>query len=155
MILSRFSDLAQQVALPPNMRKAIQFLQSAHWDELPSGRVAIDDDQVFAIISSYTTHQPEKMVELEAHQKYIDIQYILSGREVIGWASAENVLLSGAYNPEKDAWNGNLPIEQLTFLHVDAGQATIFYPTDAHAPQIADGAPCMVRKVVVKVAIQS
>jgi len=34
-----------------------------------------------------------------------------------------------------------------------AGQLAVLRPEDGHAPRIAAGSPCLVRKIVVKVAV--
>ena len=153
MILANLSNLMHQVVLTPNMEKALQFLQSSNLDSLLSGRTVIDGDQVFAIISSYSTIPSGEIVEMEGHKKYIDIQYILSGEEMMGWSSAENVPVTRAYDSEKDFWNGELPENRLTWLKLTTGQAAIFYPGDAHAPQMTKSEPAQVKKIVVKVAL--
>ena len=153
MILANLSDLIHQVVQTPNMKKALQFLQSSNLDSLPLGRILIDGDRVFAIISSYSTIPSGEIVELEGHKKYIDIQYILSGEEMIGWSSAENVPVTRIYDSEKDFWNGELQEGKLTWLKLTGGQAAILYPSDAHAPQMTKSKPAPVKKVVVKVAL--
>jgi biofilm protein TabA len=153
MILADFNDISQQAMLTPNMEKAIDFLRRTDLTSLPEGRVAIDGDEVYAIVSVYTTKPLDRLVELEGHKKYVDIQLLLAGREVIGWASAKALPVTVPYDEDKDFWNGNLAIEQLTFLRLAAGQAAVFYPSDAHAPQAADGEPTPVKKIVVKVAL--
>ena len=152
MILVNFSDLVQQVVLTANMKKAVQFLRRSDLETLPAGRMEIDGSKVFAIISSFTTKPAGEILELEGHRKYIDIHTLLSGREAMGWASTENVPVTKAYDARKDSWTGNLPAAGMTLLLLKAGQAVVFYPADAHAPQLADGEPMPVKKIVVKVA---
>jgi beta-galactosidase beta subunit len=57
------------------------------------------------------------------------------------------------YDPAKDAWLGTVPADQITPLRLAAGQLTVLYPTDAHAPRHAAGASMAVKKIVVKVAV--
>jgi biofilm protein TabA len=153
MILANLEHISQQVVLTPNMEKAIHFLRRSDVALLPDGQMAIDGDKVFAIVSTYKTRHLGEVVELEGHNKYIDIQFLAGGREVIGWASIEDVPVTLPYNESKDFWSGNLPEDQLTWVKLAAGQAAILYPSDAHAPQSSDGTPAPVKKIVVKVAI--
>lgn len=153
MILANLSDIVYQVVQTPNMEKALHFLRNSDLDALPLGRTLIDGNSVYAIISSYSTIVSGKILELEGHKKYVDIQYVLSGEEMIGWSSAEDVPVTRAYDSEKDFWNGELPEKKLTWLKLTGGQAAILYPSDAHAPQMTRSKPAQVKKVVVKVAL--
>jgi biofilm protein TabA len=91
--------------------------------------------------------------KLEFHRKYIDVQYMASGEEVIGWASVERVTITAAYDEEKDIAFGTAPLSEVTPLHLSAGQLVVLYPKDAHAPKLAAGKPSQVKKIVVKVAV--
>jgi biofilm protein TabA len=153
MILSNLEHISQQVVLTPNMEKALLFLRQPDVRLLSDGRVAIDGDKVFAIVSTYITRQLGEVVELEGHKKFIDIQFLANGYERIGWIPTEDVPVTVSYDENKDFWNGDLLGEQLTWVKLAAGQAIILYPSDAHAPQSADGVPALVKKIVVKVAI--
>jgi biofilm protein TabA len=153
MILANLEHLSQQVVLTPNMEKAIHFLRRSDVALLPDGQVAIDGDKVFAIVSTYKTRHLGELVELEGHNKYIDVQFLVAGREAMGWIPIEYVPVTVPYDESKDFWNGNLLGEQLTWVKLAAGQAVILYPSDAHAPQSADGVPALVKKIVVKVAV--
>jgi biofilm protein TabA len=152
MILANLEHISQQVGLTSNMEKAIHFLCSSDVGLLPDGRVAIDGDKVFAIVSTYKTRYLGEVVELEGHYKYIDVQFLVAGKESIGWAPTEDVPITVSYDGSKDSWNGNLPQEQLTWVKLVTGQAAILYPSDAHAPQSSVEVPTLVRKIVVKVA---
>jgi biofilm protein TabA len=154
MILSALEDVHQQGIFPVNINQAIHFLHSSNLASLPDGRLVIDGDQVYAIVSTYTTRPLGKTIELEGHRKFVDIQFLLAGKEIIAWASSGTVPVTVDYDESKDLWKGIRPVEQLTLLHLSTGQTAILYPSDAHAPQIADGEPATVKKIVIKVAIK-
>ena len=87
---------------------------------------------------------------LEGHLEYIDIQYIVKGSEIIGWAKKDGQKESIPYSNERDIafYEGDYePIK------LDAGQFVIFYPEDLHLPCLKNGKPSVVKKVVVKVRI--
>jgi YhcH/YjgK/YiaL family protein len=102
-------------------------------------------------VSEYLTKNEED-ARYEAHQKYIDIQYVVSGKELIGVApmlQKKDVL--EPYDASKD-------VEFLTFTNGENRQAKsdrffIFFPEDAHRPGLKDGENSPVRKIVVKVKI--
>ncbi len=153
MIVADLENLFQQTSPTPNLEKAFHFLRQPGLASMPAGRVTIDGDKVFAIVSAYTTRNLGETPELEGHKKYIDIQFMLEGQEIIGWASAKTVPIMRLYDDSKDVWTGEFPASRLTLLRLSTGQAAILYPSDAHIPQIADGEPTPVKKIVVKVAL--
>ncbi len=153
MIISSIKNAGEQILMNPGMEKAFRFLQNTHLDNLPDGQIEIDSRRVFAIVQSYQTKPIVAPIELEGHKKYIDIQCIVTGSEIIGWMHAANVLVTTPYDDKTDAWLGNAPLERLNMVRLAARQIAILYPTDAHAPQLADGRPTYVKKIVIKVAV--
>ncbi len=154
MILSDLDHLPRQAGTSPLMKKALEFLKKCQAEELEPGRVEIDGKNVYALVQAYETLPVTPEVKFEAHRQYIDIQFIQSGEEVMGWTALDRLKLLTAYDPEKDVCYGKLPADEFTPLRVSAGQAAIFYPEDAHAPKLALSIPAPVKKIVVKVAVE-
>ena len=153
MIVTTLENLSHQMALSPNMRKALEYLKNVQPAALQPGTVEIDGKNVYAMIQVYATNLPAAEVRLEAHRNYIEIQYVAAGEEAMGWAHIDALQNPTAYNPEKDVWYGTLPVSGMTLVQVMAGQAAVFFPEDAHAPKLAVAAPSNVLKIVVKVRV--
>lgn len=153
MVVTDLAHMAEQVAMTPNMKKALEFIHKSRGKEVADGRVEIDGDKVFAMVQSYDTIVAGEKPKLEGHKKYIDVQYVVSGHEIIGWALTDRTDVTVAYDAAKDAWFGVADPAEFTPVHVFTGQAAILYPTDAHAPRLAAGKPSFVKKFVVKVAV--
>jgi len=151
MIQDTLENSSRYEALHPHFAKAFEYLRGVDGTQ-ELGRVDIVGDEVFAIVQTYTTKPQEKAL-FEAHRKYIDVQFIQSGRETILWAPltkmAEETM---AYSDEKDAALWKL-VPDMTALHMNPGHFSILYPEDAHAPCIDWEKPSQVFKVVVKVAV--
>jgi len=115
------------------------------------GTYELDGPSVRAIVQRYQTRPIEKCA-WEAHRKFIDVQFIVSGIEQIGWRPIEQLRSREPYNAERDVefLDGDEG-EQIT---LSAGMFAIFFPTDAHRPCIAVEQPAQVAKVVVKIAVQ-
>jgi len=154
MIVTDLSNIDHQVSMTPAIKKAIEFLCRTDIHSLPDGRVEIDGQKVFAIIQRYET-VIANVPKLEYHKKYIDIQYVASGEEVIGWAPADEITVTEAYDADKDICFGTVPKGEITPVYMRSGQAAVLYPEDGHAPRLAAGAPSHVLKVVVKVAVRT
>lgn len=116
------------------------------------GRHEIDGSEIYASVQQYVT-KPLAERKLEAHRKYIDIQFIVRGRELIYWAPLP--LLSDVtmpYDGESDAALFSA-IPEAVPLQMRAGSYAILFPEDGHAPSCTWDQPAEVLKVVVKVKV--
>ncbi|HEY4788764.1 MAG TPA: YhcH/YjgK/YiaL family protein [Bacteroidales bacterium] len=129
------------------MAVALKYLQSTDLSKLEIGKHIIEDNEVYAMVSEYNSKNPED-AKWEAHQKYADIQCIISGEEKMGFAPLNAMQVKEAYNAEKD-----IIILKGTGDYVTAKPGTfiVFFPQDAHQPCVAIKGNVPVRKVVVKV----
>ena len=150
MILDTLPQWRRYSSLNPRFAKAFAFLEQVT-AAVADGRHEIDGDEVFALVQRYETRpvagQPE------AHRRYVDIQFIVAGREVIQWAPLASLSeVTKPYDDTKDAGffaSGDAMVP----VRVAAGQFAILFPDDAHAPCCAWAGPEPVIKVVVKVAV--
>ncbi len=152
MLATDLRHMEHQIAMTPSMRTAIDFLKRADLGGLAAGKVEIDGQRVFATVQRYET-AAAGTPKFEHHAAYIDVQVIVSGEEMIGWAPAELMTVTEAYSAERDICFGTIPAGKWTPVHLQAGQLAVFYPEDAHAPKLAAGASSSVLKIVVKVAV--
>lgn len=155
MIYTDLDSAINQVAPSAGIEKALDFLKSKRHQELPDGRIDIDGDKVYALVQSYESKMERDKPTFEAHRKYIDIQYVASGIEILGWAPLDTVTITVPYDQEKDALLGVVPVDEWTPVRFTAGQVIILYPTDAHAPSLAVDQPEIVKKIVMKIALGS
>jgi YhcH/YjgK/YiaL family protein len=152
MIVTNLQYVDLQVSMTLAMTKAIEFLRLHDIQDLPDGRVEIDGDRVFAVVQRYETMQTDAP-KFEQHQKYIDVQYVAYGEEVIGWAPAARMTITEPYDADRDICFGLVGKGEWTPLRLKAGQLAVLYPEDGHAPKLPAGAPSPVMKIVVKVAV--
>jgi biofilm protein TabA len=148
MILDELSNASRYFDLNREFRAGFEFLARPDLISLAGGRHEIDGSRVFALVN----RDPGRGIggaRLEAHRKYIDIQYLVDGRERIGWLPlAECRQLTEPYDADRDImFFADAP---QTWIELGIGKYMIFYPQDAHAPLAADGDNV---KVVIKVAV--
>ncbi len=118
----------------------------------PEGRYEIND-RIYANVESY---QRKSLLEasLESHRKYIDIQLLLSGTERIEYTNIDGLEAINAYDCIKDIIFYKRPAAEIGSVILNGRNFAIFYPQDAHAPQISTLAlQNNVKKVVVKIAV--
>ncbi len=129
--------------------KAFDFIKRVEEENLPAGRYEIDGDIVYGVVSEYDT---KTEIVYEAHKKYIDVQYVVSGHENICWKNLKDCKATTEYNPEKDC--GLYEATQPVVLNMPKGSFAVLFPEDAHAPGIAhNGEVSEVKKIVVKIKI--
>jgi biofilm protein TabA len=155
MILANLEDISEQLPCSPTLAKGIEFLRSGRWQGQPDGRVDIAGESVYALIQTYETLPIAEAPQLEGHRRYMDLQYVAEGEEVVGWAPIDKLKTEIPYDDAKDIWFGSLPAASMTPLRLAAGQVAIFYPSDGHLPRRTASDPCSVKKVVVKVAVDN
>jgi YhcH/YjgK/YiaL family protein len=149
MILDNLKNADFYLSISNNLKIGFNFLKNTDLDNLEIGRYEIDGKNVFALVSEYDSKKHEDC-RLEAHQAYADIQYIVSGREAIGFAPLNGQTVTEEYLPEKDIvfFSGDT-----TQLILEAGMFAVFFPQDVHRPCMQIDGPEKVKKVVVKVKI--
>ncbi len=117
-------------------------------EDIADGDYPIETGGRYAVFSP--TMKAEGEARVETHRKYIDIQYILSGEERIGYTDASNLTPLTDYSVEHDITFHKGAVDWMVYKEGDFG---IFFPEDGHAPDVytEQGIPC--RKVVVKIPV--
>jgi YhcH/YjgK/YiaL family protein len=110
--------------------------------ELPNGAFAME--QVYEARELAQTR-------FEAHERYIDWQIILQGREMMAVAPRKGLEVTEA-REEDDVWFFADPNEFDSRI-VQAGEMAVFYPCDAHRPGLAVQPGEIVFKSVVKIPV--
>ena len=147
MILDVLENAHRYLVMNKGFAKAVEFLLRPELKELPVGKYEIDGERVFAMVSKDMGLKKEDAL-LETHEKFIDIQLVLSGTDDIGWKPKSLCNQpTGEYDPNSDLqFFTDTPN---TWLSIESGEFAIFFPEDAHMPMISSGP---IHKVVVKIA---
>ncbi len=149
MIKDSLYHSARYESLHPSFSKAFHFLKTTNLAALAEGKHIIDGDNIFALVQEYKSKSTEGC-QSEAHKKHIDIQYVISGKELMGHTTLYQQKESKAYD-EKDDYA--LYNEQLSFIEVKSGEFTVFFPQDIHMPCIKVKEEEQVKKVVIKIKV--
>jgi len=150
MIVTDLKHVDHQIAMTPALGKAIAFLRCPDLHTLADGKVEIDGDRVFAIVQRYATMKSDTP-KFEYHRTYIDVQFIVSGEEVIGWTPVERMEITEPYIADMDICFGSVEKGKWTPVYLQAGQLAVLWPEDGHAPKLAAGESAAVMKIVVKI----
>lgn len=139
-------------AFPAAIQRALAFLRSTNFSQLPTGEIEIEGRNIYAQVIDLTT-RPREENRPEVHRKYIDIQYLAHGEEIIGFApDTGNNQISESLLEQRDIIFYH-QMENESSLIMTPGSFGIFFPQDVHRPACIHRRPTEIRKVVVKVAL--
>lgn len=129
--------------------KAFEFLRERNLNEIAPGKYPIDGDNVFASV----TEGPSKEFDQsawESHQNYIDLQYVISGKEKIGVAPIESLTVTKPYDAAKDGANYS---GDGKYYVATPDEFFLFFPADGHRPNIKVDGYDKVKKLVIKIRV--
>lgn len=151
MILDHLDNIEKYASLHPLFAQAIAYIKSTDLNTIEIGKYDIADGLKAIFSDKNGVTAAESDAKFECHNKNIDIQVCIRGKETIGWKSRGTCTqLKGEYNAEKDvSFYADAPD---MYFGLTNNQFVIFYPEDVHSPMInVDDQP--IRKLVIKVKI--
>lgn len=152
MIYDSLNNFGLYLCMHPQFTDVLSFLQNHEppLSALPPATYTINSSGAFALVSDYMS-KPESEGFLEYHRKFIDIQILIEGRERIGVAHRDNCV-EQSYLEEKDFGKLDGTVD---YIMMNTHNFAIFFPQDAHMPQIScEDRSERVKKVVFKIPVQ-
>ena len=146
MIVCPWKDLNRYADVIPGLEEAVKFVNTLENFE-PATYPLSGRNKV--LVQSLTT-KPFEASLLEAHRQFLDIQYIIKGKEVVGWAPVDTLNPTEEYNEAKDKcmYEGkSYPME------IAEGYCCVVYTEDAHAPSVHFDEGGQVTKLVIKLKV--
>jgi YhcH/YjgK/YiaL family protein len=150
MIVDRLENASLYFGIGERIAAALRFLKENDCTKLAVGKAPIRGEQIFALVQDNTT-KPRAQGVIEAHRKYIDVQFVAAGDEEMGYVNINDVKVQKSYDEADDyaLFEG-----KVSYVRVPPGHFAIFFPEDGHTPGVAvNDKPSAVRKIVVKVMV--
>jgi biofilm protein TabA len=132
--------------------KAFAFIKEHDVQTMTPGRYVVDSSNAlnaYIIITEVPLKDFDK-TQWESHRQFIDVHYVVTGEEKMGMYPFTKLTVTKPYDETKDLINYSGDGEIYT---VPAGTFIIFFPSDAHRPNITPGGNKVVRKVVMKIRV--
>jgi biofilm protein TabA len=126
---------------------AFAYLKNTNLQTLKVGKYTIVPDKVTVAVTEDSTKNFDKTT-WESHRKMVDIQYIVRGEEKMGVAPVASAKVIKPYDEKRDA--ANYEVEGKYYVSTP-DKFFIFFPTDAHRPNITTGNNLPDKKIVIKV----
>ena len=102
-------------------------------------------------IQYYDTKSPD-LCDFESHRKYIDIQFMVSGKECLEFSDISRLSVKQSYNENLDVMFWNVP-ENISKIVLSEGDYIVLYPEMAHRGAVICQKSEKVLKIVGKVRI--
>jgi YhcH/YjgK/YiaL family protein len=155
MIFARLEDIEDSQGAPNVVREAARLLSdalrtsSASDRPLPEGKTKLGR---FDLIVSEPETASSAELPFETHRRCADLQVVLAGAEAHEFAAVSDCRSEKAYDAETDCELYASAAARSHLLILRAGDAAVYFPTDAHKPRIeAGGEGAKLRKAVVKI----
>ena len=152
MIFSSIYANKKSVSFPPAIEKALSYLKEHDFTKMKPGVYEVQGKDIYAQVFDAET-KPADQQRPEVHEKFIDVQFLASGKEKLGFTPD-----TGKYEVDEKFDERDLifykKVENEGFIEARPGCFSIFFPEDVHRPACAAGEPMTVRKVVVKVSLK-
>ncbi|HDH9217699.1 TPA: YhcH/YjgK/YiaL family protein [Escherichia coli] len=152
MLFGHISDLKMMPEMNSALRGAIEKALALDPASLAPGSYKIEDETLFMNVMTFET-QPREQKRAELHQRYIDIQILLSGEEIIDFGIKGSAQDTTPYN-EADDYQLTDTITHRQTLSLSPNMFAIFMPYEPHKPGIAgEKSVNTVKKAVIKLDI--
>lgn len=150
MILDKYENKDLYVGIHPLFAKCFEFADEYIKNPVPAGTYEIVGRDLYVMVQDSKT---KTQGFLETHNKYIDIQMIIDGEEMVYCDWKDKLETAEPYNPEKDREFFKDGKDKIEFVFT-GGEFAIFFPHDAHKPAMIFGdEQTICKKLVFKVKI--
>ncbi|WP_410681521.1 N-acetylneuraminate anomerase [Avibacterium paragallinarum] len=139
--------------LPRVLAEICHQLKQMDLSKLSTGRHDLTDEIYMNVMEFDTSASESKQAEL--HHRYIDIQLLISGREVIEYGVNEPDLSAYTEYNEADDYQLTPDIPNKSAVRLLPKMFAIFFPYEPHKPGcLFDNQPAAIKKLVVKVPVE-
>ena len=142
IILSR--DLINRI------NSVVEYISKLDLINIKPGKYEVRADFYYTV-QEYEAFSEENSV-WESHNKYVDVQWLISGQEKLYITDIRNLQSRDDYDCDRDVIHYYPSSDQSSILLVP-GSCAILFPKDAHRPARYLGIDCIVKKIVGKLRI--
>lgn len=123
---------------------------------LPLGRHDIVPGVMYVNVEEYLSRDPA-LLRPEIHHRYIDVQTVISGMELVRCYLPQDLAVDTPYDEERDLGFYKAGAVACQSGILDPGHIAVIPPYEAHASQmwVFAGESLPIRKAVVKVAVNA
>ncbi|ROS11140.1 biofilm protein TabA [Raoultella sp. BIGb0399] len=152
MISGHISQLVvAQKEFPPIIFSTLKIIKALDFSQHPDGQFE-KNGVLFKTFTAPTVLPHER--KPETHKEFIDIQFVITGKERVEFCSTGNIKPSESH-PEQDNYFYTRSSVSLDGIDMNNGDFVVFFPWDIHAPLCHDTECQQIRKIVAKVPLSA
>ena len=151
MVLDIIENAARYVNMGKGIATALQYLQNNDLSAVLPGKYEIDGDHLVMIVFDFDAVNTNAN-RLEGHRRYIDLQYWVTGSELMGHEILHNQPVIDEYNEMTDCGFYDC---KASFSRLQPGMFVIYYPTDLHTAVVDPLCDSRVKKIVFKIEVKA
>lgn len=158
MIFDSVKNAELYSGLGADFREIFEFIKKTNLEKTPAGRYPLSGGIYYLVqeIEAKPADSGESGCVYEAHRKYIDLQYIIKGRELQKFSHLSALKEKTPYDGEKDVafYEGPAGMTASGHAVLNSGFFTVYFPEDGHIPGLgANGDPEKILKAVFKIPV--
>lgn len=155
MLIGDFSNWqADKCMLSFALAEKLEYLRLTSFEQMEDGVYPISEDGSYLILQEREL-QPFDEVKPEHHMKYVDIHFMISGVEKIGFARTSGRNKAVSVTPAVDDHTFFDSVEFEMELVLFPGQYAVLLPSDIHRPWCRADETTSVRKALLKVPVRT
>lgn len=156
MIFGNVNAKETEAAYAAPIVEAIRYCRDTDVSRMGESKIPVRGDDFIVLICDRVTEAKEKKLP-EVHRKYVELQYMAEGSELMGFYPdcGDNELLQDCLAEKDTIYYKENPNAGEKMLLMTPGTYAIFFPEDVHRPFCAVDEPARVKKIVVKIAIDT
>ena len=150
MFFGNIKNIGDMNVYPEVIQRVIKYLMDTDLISKPAGIYELQGRDLYVQISDIET-APKEERSPEVHRKYVDVQYLVEGKEKIGVSvDTGNNKTIGEYSGEKDVLFYQECENEFEIIMVP-GSFAVFFPNIVHRPGCEVEGASKIRKVVIKI----
>jgi biofilm protein TabA len=149
MIVDKIKNLDSYKGLSKRLDEGLKIISDPGLVNKEDGKYEVDGDNLFYMVARYKTKDLSE-AKFETHKRYIDIQAVLKGKEIIGYTHMDNLKSNVPYTDDIEFFETPGDYEEVKMTE---GMFSVLFPQDGHMPGCDYNGKNDIVKVVVKVKI--
>lgn len=150
MIADKIENIGSYRNISDHIGEIENYMKDHDIDAMENG-VYVISPSVYFTVKEYRPRKQDQ-IRWESHRKYIDLQYLVRGKELMGYVPAGELEVAEAYDEEKDCIFYK-EAERASYIKMKEGLFAMLLPQDAHFPSFTDGSGQYNKKIIFKIEV--
>ena len=150
MVLDSIENADRYLLLGEGIARSLQYIRSNDFSQVNPGKYQLDGDRLVMNVFEFEGSNSNEC-RLEGHRRYLDLQYWVTGSELMGHEILDSQPVLEPYNEKTDCAFYNCISSYSRLL---PGMFVIYYPSDLHTGVVDPLSDAKVKKVVFKILVE-